>query len=248
MGEIMKTIRKIIEIDENLCDGCGQCVPACAEGAIQVVDGKARLVSEIYCDGLGACLGECPKNAIRIVEKESEAFDPEAVEEYLKHKKVQEDNIKEKPCCPAMHIMPFKNISKDANQTSKVESRLTNWPVQIKLVPATAPFLKDSHLLIAADCTAFAYPSFHQDFLENKALLVGCPKLDDVNEYVKRFTEIFNSANIKKITVLTMEVPCCSKLPKIIQKALDISGKDIPIEEVIIGTQGVILQRGDLVK
>lgn len=243
----MKTIRKIIEIDENLCDGCGECVPACAEGAIQLVDGKARLVSEIYCDGLGACLGECPKKALTIVERESQEFDPDAVEEYLRNKK-EPETIAEKPCCPAMHIMPLKNISKDINRSSSGVSELTNWPVQIKLVPATAPFLKDSHLLVAADCTAFAYPAFHQDFLEGKSLLVGCPKLDDVDEYVKKFAEIFNAANIKKITVLTMEVPCCSKMPKIIQKALNIAGKDIPIEEIVIGTQGVVIQRGDLVR
>ncbi len=243
----MKTIRKIIEIDENLCDGCGQCVPACAEGAIQIVDGKARLISEIYCDGLGACLGECPKNALKIVERESEEFDPEAVEEYLKHKK-ESETIEQKPCCPAMNIIHIKSASKNTGYANDVQSRLTNWPVQIMLVPASAPFLKGSHLLVAADCTAFAYPAFHQDLLEGKALLVGCPKLDNVNEYVKKFTEIFNVADIKKITVLTMEVPCCSKLPKIIQKAMDITGKDIPIEEIIIGTQGVILQRGYLVR
>lgn len=243
----MKTIRKIIEIDENLCDGCGQCVPSCAEGAIQVIDGKARIVSEIYCDGLGACLGECPKNALKIVEREAQEFDAEAVEEYLKHKK-EPEIIKEKPCCPSVHIMPLKDINKDVNRSSRGVSELTNWPVQIKLVPATAPFLNGAHLLIAADCTAFAYPDFHQDFLEGKSLLVGCPKLDDVDEYVKKFVEIFNTANIKKITVLIMEVPCCSKLPKIIQKALTLAGKDIPIEEVVIGTQGVVLQRGDLVK
>ncbi len=243
----MKTIRKIIEIDENLCDGCGQCVPACAEGAIQIVDGKAMLVSEIYCDGLGACLGECPKDALKIIEREAQEFDPEAVEEYLRHKKEPEPK-QEKPCCPAMHFMPLKNAGTDINRPSKGISELTNWPVQIKLVPAAAPFLRDSHLLVAADCTAFAYPDFHQDFLVGKALLVGCPKLDDADEYVKKFVEIFNTANIKKITVLIMEVPCCSKLPKIIQKALIISGKDIPLEEVVIGTQGAVLQRGELVK
>lgn len=237
----MKTIRKIIEIDENLCDGCGQCVPACAEGAIQIIDGKAKLVSEIYCDGLGACLGECPKGALMIIEREADDFDPEAVEEYLKHKK-EPEVIEDKPCCPAMHFMPIKKAETFVNQTSRGVSELTNWPVQIKLVPPTAPFLKDSHLLVAADCTAFAYPDFHRDFLTGKALLVGCPKLDNVDEYVKKFTEIFSTVNIKKITILIMEVPCCSKLPKIIQKALDISGKNIPIEEVVIGTRGEILQ------
>lgn len=242
----MKTTRKIIEIDETLCDGCGQCVPGCAEGAIQIIDGKARLVSEVYCDGLGACLGECPKNALKLIEREAQEFDPEAVEEYLKHKKTVEKH-EEKPCCPAMHIMPLKKSTKDTERSAYGVSELSNWPVQIKLVPAAAPFLKDSHLLVAADCTAFAYPDFHKDFLQGKALLVGCPKLDDADDYVKKFVEILTTASVKKISVLTMEVPCCSKLPKIIQKAMTIAGKDIPIEEIVISTQGEILQQGDLV-
>lgn len=237
----MKTKRKIIEIDENLCDGCGQCVLACAEGAIEVVDGKARLVSEIYCDGLGACLGECPKNALRIIEREADEFDPEAVEEYLKHKETVKHD--EKPCCPAMHIMTVKRSGQDVTGPSYGVSELTNWPVQIKLVPAAAPFLRNSHLLVAADCTAFAYYDFHRNFLQGKALLVGCPKLDDAEEYVRKFTEIFRTASVKKITILTMEVPCCSKLPKIIQKAMALSGKNIPIEEAIISTQGQVLQQ-----
>ncbi len=238
----MKTKRKIIEIEENLCDGCGQCVPACAEGAIQVIDGKARLVSEIYCDGLGACLGECPKNALKIIERDADEFDPEAVEEYLKHKK-QMEKEQEKPCCPAMHIMTLKKPEGEMKGASYGVSELTNWPVQIKLVPANAPFLKDSNLLVAADCTAYAYPDFHRDFLQGKSLLVGCPKLDDTEEYVRKFEEIFRAANIKKITILTMEVPCCSKLPKIIQKAMTVAGKNIPIEEVVISTQGQVLQQ-----
>ena len=238
----MKTKRKIIEIDETLCDGCGQCVPACAEGAIEVIDGKARLVSEIYCDGLGACLGECPKGALKVIEREADEFDPEAVEEYLKHKKTLE-KPEEKPCCPAMHIMSIKKAGQDKEKSSYGVSELTNWPVQIRLVPSSAPFLKGSHLLVAADCTAFAYPDFHKDFLQGKVLLVGCPKLDDIDEYVKKFAEIFTAANIQKITVLTMEVPCCSKLPKIIEKAMNIAGKDIPIEEIVISVRGSILQQ-----
>lgn len=237
----MKVNRKIIEIDENLCDGCGQCVPACAEGAIEVIDGKARLVSEIYCDGLGACLGECPKGALKIVEREADDFDPEAVEQYLKHKKTAEKH-EDKPCCPSMHIMKLKKPEGDIKGASYGVSELTNWPVQIKLVPPAAPFLKDSHLLVAADCTAFAYPDFHRDFLQGKALIVGCPKLDDAEEYVKKFAEIFSAANIKKITILTMEVPCCSKLPKIIEKAMIYAKKNIPVEEVVISIQGQILQ------
>jgi ferredoxin len=237
----MKTKRKIIEIDEALCDGCGQCVPACAEGAIQVIDGKARLVSEIYCDGLGACLGECPKGALKVIEREADEFDPEAVEEYLKHKEAQRHE--EKPCCPAMHIMSIKKTGQEVERASYGVSELMNWPVQIRLVPSSAPFLKGSHLLVAADCTAFAYPDFHKDFLQGKVLLVGCPKLDDIDEYVRKFAEIFTVANIQKITVLTMEVPCCSKLPKIIEKAMSIAGKDIPIEEVVISVRGCILQQ-----
>lgn len=238
----MRGKRKIIEIDENLCDGCGQCVPACAEGAIEVIDGKARLVSEIYCDGIGACLGECPRGALQIIEREADGFDPEAVEEYLEHKKAQAKQ-EEKPCCPSMHIMRLKKSEDAIKSFSDGVSELTNWPVQLKLVPAAAPFIKDAHLLVAADCTAFAYPDFHKDFLQGKALLVGCPKLDDADEYVRKFAEIFEAANIKKITVLTMEVPCCSKLPKIIRKAMTVSGRNIPIEEIVISVQGHILER-----
>ncbi|MCX7913803.1 MAG: 4Fe-4S binding protein [Thermodesulfovibrionales bacterium] len=244
----MKIKRKILEIDEKLCDGCGQCVPACAEGAIEVVDGKARLVSEIYCDGLGACLGECPKGALKIIEKEAEEFDPEAVEEYLKHKTPKEVD-REIPCCPAMSIQSVKKINnKDEESTSYNTSELSNWPIQIKLVPATAPFLKEANLLVAADCTAFAYPNFHKDFLKNKILLIGCPKLDDTEIYLQKFIEIFKTVEVKKITVLIMEVPCCSKLPKIIEKALNIAMKNIPMEEVVISTKGVTINKGDLVR
>lgn len=245
----MKMKRKIIEIDEKLCDGCGECLQACAERAITIVDGKARLVSEVYCDGLGACLGECPKSALKIVEREAEEFDPEAVEEYLRHKTINEIN-NEKPCCPSMTIVSLKEVFNETNEQKNpyTTSELTNWPIQLKLVPPTAHFLKEANLLIAADCTAFAYPDFHKDFLKNKILLVGCPKLDDIGEYIQKVAEILKIANIKTITVLTMEVPCCSKLPKLIEKALDIAGKEIPLEEIVISTQGTILTKGDLVR
>lgn len=245
----MKMKRKIIEIDEKLCDGCGECLQACAERAITIVDGKARLVSEVYCDGLGACLGECPKSALKIVEREAEEFDPEAVEEYLRHKTINEIN-NEKPCCPSMTIVSLKEVFNETNEQKNpyTTSELTNWPIQLKLVPPTAHFLKEANLLIAADCTAFAYPDFHRDFLKNKILLVGCPKLDDIGEYIQKVAEILKIANIKTITVLTMEVPCCSKLSKLIEKALDIAGKEIPLEEIVISTQGTILTKGDLVR
>ncbi|MCX8030783.1 MAG: 4Fe-4S binding protein [Thermodesulfovibrionales bacterium] len=238
----MKTLRKIIEINEDLCDGCGQCVPACAEGAIQIIDGKARLVSEIYCDGLGACLGECPKGALKLIEREAEEFSPEAVEEYLKSRQ-QSHHHEEKLCCPSVHFISTTKPQITEEIQTRAVSELTNWPLQIKLVPAVAPFLKDADLLVAADCTAFAYPNFHNDFLRGKILLVGCPKLDDTDYYLRKFVEIFSTSSIKNITVLSMEVPCCSKLSKIIEKAISLSGKDIPLEEVVISTKGEILEK-----
>ena len=251
-----KTTRKIIEIDEELCTGCGLCVPSCAEGAIQVIDGKARLLAETFCDGLGACLGECPEGALRITERESSEFDPEAVEKHLKKaatpskpSKVQEQAV---PCgCPSQNIQVFKSCEDAAMPTSYVEgeevrSALTHWPVQIKLVPAHAPFLEDADLLIASDCTPIAYPHFHRDFLPGKVVLVGCPKFDDVEQYAKKFEDIFRQNNINSVTVVDMEVPCCSKMPMIVKKALDASEKRIPLEEIVISTKGGILRRTEL--
>ncbi|MBW1789415.1 MAG: 4Fe-4S ferredoxin [Deltaproteobacteria bacterium] len=240
----MKVMRKIIEIDEDLCDGCGQCVPGCAEGALDIVDGKARMVSETFCDGLGACLGECPTGALKIVEREAEDFDEEAVEAFLKEKEKQPEISPDKPFqCPSTRLQTFIPPAPGA-QRPRTNSALTHWPVQINLVPPTAPFLKEAHLLVAADCVPVAYANFHQDFLQGKVLMIGCPKFDDVPEYIQKFTDIFNTVDIKKITVVVMEVPCCSGLPAIIRKAMDASGKAIPLEEVVIGTQGEILKNG----
>lgn len=250
----MGVTRKIIEIDEELCDGCGQCVPACAEGAIQIIDGKARLVSERYCDGLGACLGECPKGAIRIIEREAEEFDEEAVEEYLKSG-AQDQGPSEltMACgCPSTQIQSFasptpcQEVNEPVAHTSAA-STLSHWPVQIRLVPATAPFLRGAALLVAADCTPVAYPNFHQDFLKGKVVMVGCPKFDDVQEYVKKFADIFNTADIRGITVVVMEVPCCQGLPVIIKKGMALAGKTIPMEQVVISTRGEVLEREKLV-
>ncbi len=246
----MEVKRKIIKIDEELCDGCGECVPSCAEGAIEIVDGKARLVAEKYCDGLGACLGECPNGALTVVEREAEEFNEEAVEEYLSSKG-QDESPEEATMacgCPSAQIKAFapsasfQEANEPALQASAV-SALSHWPVQIRLVPPTAPFLKGADLLVAADCTPVAYPNFHQDFLKGKAVMVGCPKFDDAQDYIQRFADIFNTADIKSITVVVMEVPCCQGLPIIVEKGMEMAGKRIPMEKVVISARGDVLGR-----
>ena len=248
----MKAVRKIIEIDEERCDGCGQCVIACAEGAIEIIEGKAKLVKDSYCDGLGACLGECPQGALTIREREADEFDPEAVEHYLQEKEKAGKPVE--PAvpfqCPSAQLRMLKPAGDSPGQRAAQatnSSALSHWPVQIRLVPPNAPFLKGAHLLVAADCTPVAYADFHRDFLQGKVLLLGCPKFDDVPHYLKKFAEIFKTAGIKRVTVLQMEVPCCSALPAIVRKAMAEAGKEIPLEEIIIGVQGNILKRGDLI-
>ena len=246
----MKAKRKIIRIDEKKCDGCGLCVPACAEGAIQIIDGKAKLVAEIYCDGLGACLGEYPQGALKIIEREADEFDESAVEEHMKSKKGAP--VPEAPAmacgCPSSQIVSFaslkpsRNTNKPVTQT-EITSALSHWPVQIRLVPPTAPFLKKADLLVVADCTPVAYPRLHDDFLKGKVVLMGCPKFDETETYVQRFAQIFKEADIKSITVLVMEVPCCQGLPEIIRKGLDLAGKEIPLEKVVIRRTGGVLKR-----
>ncbi len=247
----MKVKRKIIEIDEGKCSGCGLCATACAEGAIEIQQGKARLVSEIYCDGLGACLGECPEGALAIVERESEDFNPEAVEEHLKQQTHKEKAPEPLACgCPSQHIQMFapagaraSHSSVESHAPAATPSALSHWPVQIKLVPARAPFLQGSDLLVAADCTPVACPDFHTRLLPGKTVLIGCPKFDNVEEYLQKFVEIFKEANIRSVTVVDMEVPCCSKLPAIVRHALSLAGKDIPFQEVVIGVRGQIIDR-----
>ena len=244
----MEVNRKIIEIDDELCNGCGECVPSCAEGALQIVDGKARLVADLYCDGLGACLGECPTGALTVVERQAEEFDEEAVEEYL-HSIAQEEKPAEEtlPCgCPSTQLKTFaqhapSRESEKPEIQQSISSELAHWPVQIKLVPPTAPFLKGADLLVAADCTPVAYPNFHRDFLKGKAVMVGCPKFDDAQEYIQKFSDIFKTADIKSVTVLVMEVPCCQGLPVIVEKGMEMSGKKIPIEKTVISARGDLL-------
>ena len=249
----MEVKRKIIQIDEELCDGCGQCVPSCAEGAIQIVDGKARLVADKYCDGLGACLGECPNGALTIVEREAEEFDEEAVEEYMNAKAQKETSEKATMACgcPSAQIQSFvPPASRERTNEPTIQktsiSALSHWPVQIRLVPPTAPFLKGADLLVAADCTPVAYPNFHEDFLKGKVVVVGCPKFDDVQDYIQKFADIFSTADIKSITVAVMEVPCCQGLPIIVEKAMVMASRKIPMEKMVISARGEVLGREKL--
>jgi NAD-dependent dihydropyrimidine dehydrogenase PreA subunit len=243
----MKITRKIIEIDEERCDGCGNCVIACAEGALKIIDGKATVISDNLCDGLGACIGDCPQDALKIIEREAEDFDEAAVEKHL------EDQAKAPepagtPCgCPSSQIQSFEPASgcRQANAPTPLQSdssALAHWPVQIRLIPPTAPFLKGADLLVVADCVPLAFPTLHRDFLEGKAVMVGCPKFDDAQEYIDKFAEIFKTAGIKRVTTVVMEVPCCSGLPKMVQKGIELSGVNVPSRQVVISTRGKIVE------
>ncbi|MBI9091026.1 MAG: 4Fe-4S ferredoxin [Desulfobacterium sp.] len=241
----MKITRKIIEIDEERCDGCGDCVPSCAEGAIKIIDGKAKVVKDQYCDGLGACLGECPQDALKLVEREAEAFDEEAVEAYLKSEEHKE--AAPSSCgCPSEQLATFPQAGacQTANTPARMNSAsaLGHWPVQIRLVPPTAPFLKEADLLVTADCVPVAYAAFHEDFLKDKVVMMGCPKFDDKESYVEKFTQIFAANTINSITVLIMEVPCCSGLPGIVTRAMELAGNEIPLSTTVITPRGEILR------
>ncbi len=234
-----KVLRQIIMIDEEKCNGCGLCVPACVEGALQIVDGKARLISETYCDGLGACLGECPQGALTIEERSSEQFDEEAVSHHQGMEALVADTL---PCgCPSATVAQFERPGlPEANPATTVcqPSRLGQWPVQLALVPPGAPFLDQADLLLAADCVPFAYAGFHQDFLENRALLVACPKLDNFDAHQGRLTEVLAHSGVRSLTVVHMEVPCCSGLVHMARQAIQLSGQDIPFNEVTVGIRG----------
>ncbi|MFP4452305.1 MAG: ATP-binding protein [Desulfobacterales bacterium] len=244
----MKTLRKIIEIDEELCDGCGQCVPACAEGAIQIIDGKARVVSENLCDGLGACMGECPTGALKIVEREAEEFDEQAVEKHLEN--INQDDSQQTECspygCPSQQVRIFDNPAENNTSSKtvweKASSSLSHWPVQIRLVPAKAQFLKGADLLVLADCVAVAYPDLHKDLLKGRAVMMGCPKFDDIDAYAAKFADVFKQAGIRSVTTVVMEVPCCSGLPNVVSKAITKAGIQIPHKVTVISTQGEILE------
>jgi ferredoxin len=234
----VKVKRSVVRIDEEKCNGCGLCVPSCAEGALQIIDGKAKLVSEIFCDGLGACLGECPRGAITIEERTAEEYDEEATKVHLEETKQEE----ELACgCVSANVAQLIETGDPANEMISRRSMLGHWPVQLTLVPPNAPFLKDADLVIAADCVPFAYPGFHRDFLKDHALVVACPKLDDFQAHLARLTELLKQSSIKSLKVVHMEVPCCSGLVHMVKQATLQSGKDIPMEEVTVGIKGEIL-------
>jgi len=246
----MRSVRKIIKIDEELCNGCGQCVPDCAEGSLAIVDGKAKLIAEKFCDGLGACLGACPTGALTIIEREADDFDEEAVETFLssKEKEAPKEAEKEMPCgCPSSQIQTFipKSSCQTANtpQTQTGASSLSHWPVQIRLIPPQAPFLQNADLLVVADCTAVAVPGFQERYMAGKTVMMGCPKFDDAEGYIQRFTEIIKTCNLKSLTILIMEVPCCSAMNVIIKKATEKAGVSVPIEQITISTRGEELAR-----
>lgn len=270
--------REIIKIDEEKCNGCGLCVPNCPEGALQIIDEKARLVSDLFCDGLGACIGHCPEGAITIEKREAVPYDEKKVMEniikhgtntikaHLEHLKehgatayLKEamDVLKEKDIevpmacasashshsggCPGSKLASFDSAasgSKEESSKERMRSELRQWPIQIMLVPAFAPYLNNADILIAADCVAFSYAEFHRDLLKGKILLVGCPKFDDVNYYTEKITEIIKTNNIKSITCAHMEVPCCFGLVGTIQSAIAASGKKVPYSDITITIQG----------
>lgn len=234
--------RNIVRIDETKCNGCGLCVNACHEGALQLINGKAKLVSESYCDGLGNCLPECPTGAITIEEREAEAFDEAAV---TKH--IESTNAPAAPplACGCPGTQSRSIIKEKAVETPvrpvRMESELRQWPCQIKLVPVNAPYFDNAHLLVAADCTAYAYAGIHRDFMRNKITIIGCPKLDEV-DYTEKLTEILKRHEIKSVTVLRMEVPCCGGIVYAVKNALINSGKMVPWNVVTIGTEGEIIE------
>lgn len=235
--------RDIVFIDEDKCNGCGQCIPNCAEGAIKLINGKAKLVDERFCDGLGACLGHCPQDAITIIKRNAPGFDEEAVKKHLEqptHEKKEHKPQKDIPCgCPGSMAMDLRSEKKEQSGVSSRQSpELRQWPVQLMLVSPEASYFKDSDLLVAADCVPFAYPNFHHDFLKGKSVIIGCPKLDDADFYVEKLTELLKKNTIKSITLVNMEVPCCFGLQRIVEEAVKNSGKVLPIRQTVITIRG----------
>ena len=238
-------IRKIVQIDREKCNGCGLCVPSCAEGAINIVNGKARLAAEKLCDGLGACVVECPQDAIRIVEREAEAFDEAAVAKHLAEADGEPTSSAAVSHgrlggCPGGRVLEFAPAKKAASSATRNSSQLCQWPVQLHLAPVAAPYFHHADLLISADCVPFAYADFHRDFLAGKKVVIGCPKLDDNRFYLEKLTELFRVSALKSITVVRMEVPCCGGIVMAARQALSLSGKEIPFHEVTITTGGEV--------
>jgi len=250
-------IRKIVRIDEDKCNGCGLCVPSCAEGAIQIIDGKARLVADNLCDGLGACLGDCPQDAITIEERDADEFDQVAVAEHLGESGGHAPAVPAHPGggCPSAQVRSFapptgggcpsarplqieRPQPAERTVSGAPPSRLAQWPIQLHLVPPTAPFLRGADVLLAADCAPFAYAGFHEELLKGKALLIACPKLDNTAPYLDKLVAMIEQSEINSLTVVHMEVPCCSGLIHLARQAVARSGREIPLQTVRIGIHG----------
>ncbi len=236
--------RNIIKIDEDKCTGCGLCVTGCAEGALKIIDGKAKLVSEVYCDGLGACIGECPEGALTIEEREAEAFDEKAVEAKLAQNTA--GKTEEKPvfqCCPGSAMRTLNDTEEESAGDYDGDdrpSKLRTWPVQLKLVPPQAPFFKNADILVCADCVPFAVADFHERYISGRAVVVGCPKLDDLEKYRSKLAAIFAEAQPKSITVLRMEVPCCAGIAGAVVEARDKTMPNMPVAMHTISINGDI--------
>ncbi len=229
-------LRNIVKIDEEKCDGCGQCVIACAEGAIKIVDGKAKLVSEIYCDGLGACIGHCPQDAITIEKRQAAEFDEEATKAHLAQQ--QESPKQADFVCPGMRIQKLREKGRPVDSTAQVPSLLSQWPVQLKLVSPSAPYFNNADLLLVADCVPFAMGDFHSRFLKDNSIAVGCPKLDDTEFYIEKLAAILKANKLNSLTVIHMEVPCCSGLTHIARQAISKNKIEMSFEDVTIDLQG----------
>jgi NAD-dependent dihydropyrimidine dehydrogenase PreA subunit len=238
--------RKIIEIDEEKCNGCGQCVIACAEGALAIVDGKAKVISDVFCDGLGACIGECPEGALEIVERDAPEFDEEAVKEHLKGAGGHQvhDSAGGHACgCPSATPMLLRKVqpgapTPQAAGTADRPSELVNWPVQWRLVSPSASYLKNADILLAADCAPFAFADFHSEFMRGKPVIIGCPKLEEQRAFLEKLVQVFSEARPRSVKVVMMEVPCCSGLVALANEALRMTGSSTPVESVIIGIDG----------
>ncbi len=245
----MKKTRKIIEIDENKCNGCGLCILGCAEGALKLIDGKARLVGDIFCDGIGACIGQCPQDALTIIEREADEFNEEAVEHHLRTKQPH-DAVKSGPSmlacgCPSsstMTLTPKKlHGSQEEKPCAEMDSQLGHWPVKLQLLSPAAPFLKGSNMLLMADCCGVASPTLHNKLLKDRTVAIACPKLDDVEKHIVRLAEILAQATPKTLSVVHMEVPCCTGLVHAAIEALKRSGVNIPMKHIVISRSGEIL-------
>jgi NAD-dependent dihydropyrimidine dehydrogenase PreA subunit len=257
-------VRDVIEIDEELCDGCGECVTACAEGAIALVDGKAKLISDVYCDGLGACIGDCPQGAITVIQREADEFDEGAVREHLARQAAAGlstsmssptaaagPSAGELPMvggpapaasCPGSRTRSWAADSAPPESAEELPSRLRQWPIQLHLVPPTAPFFHDADVLLAADCVAFSVGGFHSRFLDGRGLAIACPKLDSHQEiYVQKLASMIDDARIRSIDVMVMEVPCCSGLVQLVRQATVLASREVPVRCRVVGVQGNIL-------